>query len=105
MLQPVMISPLDVSSAAPTLKREYSASAPSRAARARSTRRSKSANDALQQRAELHAHAPRGFHHFVVMQRMRQHARGHVRDARDAQHFESHVARDNGFRYRRHADR
>src|SRR5262245_61001626 len=102
-LQPVTIVPSSVSSAAPTLKCEYGATACSRArraaatsaARAASTRdeRSEPANDALQESDELAAHAARRFHHFVVMQRLWQHTRGHVRDARNAQHLEPHVPR------------
>ncbi len=41
-------------------------------ARADATRASEPANDALEQRDELRAHAPRRLHHFVVVQRLRQ---------------------------------
>src|SRR2546425_4980863 len=60
------------------------------------------ANDALQQRDELSAHAPRGFHDLGVIERLRQDARGHVRDARDAQYIDAHVPRDDRLGNRRH---
>src|SRR5687767_11982535 len=115
MLQPEMIAPFAVSTAAPTLKPEKSATACSRAARAAATSlsteasaaadASEPANDALQQRDELPFHLLRGLHHFRMMQRLREDAGRGIRDARDAQHFDAHVARRNGFRHRRHADR
>ena len=40
-----------------------------------------------------------------MIQRLRQHARRHVGDARDAEDLESHVTRDNRLGHRRHADR
>src|ERR1044071_9085730 len=61
------------------------------------------ANDALQQRNELPADALRGVHDLGVIERLRQHAGRHVRDARDAEHLEAHMSRNDGFRYRRHA--
>ena len=47
----------------------------------------------------------RGLEHFVVVQRLRQHARGEIRDARNAQHLDAHVPRHDRFGHRRHADR
>src|SRR3954469_3778287 len=98
MLQPVMISPVSVSRAAPTLKPEKSATAFSRAARAAATRRSEPANDPLEERHELALHLLRGFHDFRMVERFREDAGRRVRDARDAEHFQSHVTRDDGFR-------
>src|SRR5205814_6664062 len=66
---------------------------------------SDSANDSLQQRHELIANAARRFHHFVVIERCGQNAGGHVGDARNAEHFDPHVARGNRFRHCRHSDR
>ena len=72
----------------------------------RSQRRSDVAlNDFLQQRDELAAHPSRRFHHLVVIERLRQHAGRHVRDARDAEHLDAHVARGNRLRHGGHADR
>src|SRR5688572_13777094 len=105
MLHPEMIVPFAVSTAAPTLKPEKSATACSRAARAAATSWSEPANDALQQRDELPFHLLRGLDHFRMMQRLREDAGRGIRDARDAQHFDAHVSRRNGFRHRRHADR
>src|SRR5262245_12155467 len=99
-----MIAPSAVSSAAPTLKFEYAACAWRRALRA-ATISLETLNDALQQRDERAADAPRGLHDLLVDQRLRQHARRHVRDARDPQYLHAHVPRRNGFGHRRHADR
>src|SRR5687767_13220074 len=104
MLQPVTIVPAAVSSAAPTLKPEKSATAYSRAARAAATRASEPANDPLEQRNELPFDLLRGFHHFRMMQRFGKHAGGRIGDARDPEHFDAHVPRGNGFRHGGHAD-
>src|SRR5258706_11802564 len=103
MLQPGMIVPSTVSSAAPTLKCENSACAFRRALRA-AAMRSESLNDPLDQRDERAPHAARCFHDLVVHERLREHTGGHVRDARDAQDLDPHVTCGNRFRYRRHAD-
>src|SRR5687768_4398863 len=96
MLQPVMMSPLAVCSAAPTRKPEYGAIARSRASRAAATRRVTSASetlkDALQQRDELVADAAGGLDHFFFGERLRQDACRHVRDTGNAQHLDAHVA-------------
>src|SRR6187200_1921909 len=105
MLQPVTMVPSAVSSAAPTLNPENGATAYSLAWRAASTRRSESANGVLQQAHEIGGHAARGPHHLGVIERLRQHSGGHVGDARDAEHVDTHVAGDDGFGHRRHADR
>src|SRR5215203_4596510 len=113
MLQPVMISSVSVSSAAPTLKPEKSATACWRAPRAAATslrveasaRASEPGNDPLEQRDELSLYLLRRLHHFRMMERFRKHARRGVGNARDAQHFEPHVARDDCFRRGRHPDR
>src|SRR5689334_4461937 len=90
MLQPVITWPSAVSSAAPTLKCEKSACACSLARLAASINASLvisitltlgSGDHGFQQRDELGSHAARGFHHFVVIERRRQHTGGHVRDA------------------------
>ena len=47
----------------------------------------------------------RRLHHFGVIERLRQHAGRHVGDARDAEHLDPHVPRDDRFRHGRHADR
>src|SRR5437870_3240016 len=62
-------------------------------------------NDVLHQRAELAADSTRGLHHLGMIERLRQHACRHVRDARNAQDLHAHVARDDGFGHRGHADR
>src|SRR5438270_7493558 len=104
MLQPVTTVPSAVSSAAPTLKCENAAEACSRARRAAATssacvgrppggRRSETANDPLQQRDELPAHAPRGLHHLGVIERLRQDAGGHVGDARNPEYLDAHMPR------------
>ena len=67
-------------------------------------RLSESLNDALQQRAELAANATRDLHHLVVDERLRQDAGRHVGDARDAEHLDAHVSRDDGFGRGRHPD-
>src|SRR5438034_6551014 len=98
MLQPVMTRPSMVSSAAPTLKCEYAAQACSRARRASETSstalvrsRSELSNDGLQQCDELTADSARRFQHFRVIERLRQHPRRHVRDARNAEDLDAHV--------------
>src|SRR5579862_2079856 len=96
--------PARVWTAAPTLKCEYGAMAWSRAARAAATSASKSLKRALQKRHELAAHARRRLDDFLFGERLRQNAGGHVRDARDAKHLDPHVASDDGFGRRRHAD-
>src|SRR5688572_7005842 len=103
-----------VSSAAPTLKPEKSATACSRAARAAATSLStaalaevdfsEAANDALEQTDELALHLLRGFHHFGVMQRFGKHARGGVGDARETEDLEAHVAGRDRLGHRRHPD-
>src|SRR5688572_2042166 len=98
-----MMSPASVSSAAPTLNPEKSATACSRARRAASTNLSETANDALEQRDELAFDLLRRLHHFRMMQRLREHAGGRVGDARDAEHLHPHVTRDDRFRCGRHA--
>src|SRR6187549_1560619 len=97
MLQPVTTTPSAVSSAAPTLKVENCATAPSRARRAASTSAahpvsSEPLNDPFQQRRELVANAARRFEDLVVVQRLRQDAGGHVADAGDAEDLHPHVA-------------
>src|SRR6187401_672553 len=103
-LAPVMTVPSRVSSAAPTLKCEYGATARSRASRAAATRRSESAKDALQQRDERGPHAASRLDDLFLGEQLRQDARGHVRDAGDSQHLQSHVPRDDGFGDGGHAD-
>src|SRR5688572_26158628 len=66
---------------------------------------SDAANDLLQKCYELALDTPRGFHHLGVIERLRQHARRHVGDAGDAEHFQVHVPGDNRLWNRRHADR
>src|SRR5690349_24756013 len=120
MLQPVTIVPSAVSRAAPTLKCEKSAYACSRAARAAAIRsapfgsrirdpESRSASDALndplEQRDERAANTLHGGNDLVVHDRLRQDSGGGVRDARYAQHLESHVPRRDRFGYGGHADR
>src|SRR6187399_1350956 len=87
-LQPVMIVPSDVSSAAPTLNPENAAWACRRARRAAaiSARASEPGKDFLQQSDERTAHATGGLHHFLVVEDARQDTSRHVRDARDAEH-------------------
>src|SRR5579871_678462 len=110
MLQPLNTTPVVVSNAAPTLNWEYAAMARSRASRATLTRRwsrsrSETLNDSLQERDEVAAH-PRGcLNDFLFGQWLRKHPGGHVRNARDAEDFDIHVACDDGLRDRRHADR
>src|SRR5688572_12514146 len=108
MLQPVTILPLAVSSAAPTRKFEYVAMARVRASRAASTSRwtvaSESLKDALQERDELVPHAAGRLNHLFFSQRLREDAGRHVRDARNAQHLDAHVAGRDRFRHGRHAD-
>src|SRR5690242_19740380 len=99
MLQPVMISPVSVSSAAPTLKPEKSDTACARAARAAVTSlsaealaeadASEPANDPLEQRDELPLHLLRRLHHFRMMQRLGKHTSGGIGDARDAEDFDA----------------
>src|ERR1041385_5459598 len=60
--------------------------------------------DPLQQRHELRAHAARRLDHFLFGQRLRKHARGHVRDARDAKHVDAHMPRGDRFGDGGHAD-
>src|ERR1043165_9617654 len=55
-----------------------------------------------QQLRERIAHAIARRHHFLMIDRFVADARGHVCDARDAEHFHAHVARDDGFRNRAH---
>src|ERR687890_254094 len=98
MLQPVMIVPSVASSAAPTLNPEKSAAACSRAPRAAATSASELPNDPLQEGDELAPDLPCGRHHFVMMQRFGKYARGRVADARDTEHFHSHVPRHDGLR-------
>src|SRR3954465_4267519 len=66
---------------------------------------SDSGNDLLQQGDELAADPPRCLHDLVVIERLRQHAGGHVGDARDAEHAQAHVPRRDRFGHCRHADR
>src|SRR5258705_1637703 len=103
MLQPGMIAPSAVSSAAPTLKCENSACAFRRTLRA-AARRSESLNDPLQQSNEGASYAPRRFHDLVVHERLRENTGRHVRDAGDAQYLDPHVAGGNRFRHSRHAN-
>src|SRR6478736_7427655 len=98
-----MISPVSVSSAAPTLKCEKSATACSRAARAAATSVSEALNNTLEQRDELPLHLLGGLHHFRVMERLGKNACGGVGNAGDAEHFHLHVTGGNGFRRGRHA--
>src|SRR6185503_10603398 len=102
-----MTVPSAASSAAPTLKFENVATAWWRARRAASTsdRWSEAANDVLQQPDELSAYPFRRRHHLVVIERLRQHAGGHVRDARDPEHIHTHVTRRNRLRHGGHPDR
>src|SRR4029079_4325254 len=69
-LQPVMIVPSDVSSAAPTLNPENAAWACRRARRdaASDAPASEPGKDFLQQSNERAAHATRRLHHFIVVQ-------------------------------------
>src|SRR5687768_5390442 len=109
-----MISPLSVSSAAPTLNPEKSETACSRARRAASTSLStfakatvdlsEAANDALEQRDELALDLLRRLHHFRMVQRLRKHAGRGVGDTRDAEHFHAHMAGNDGFRCGGHPD-
>src|SRR6187402_3458539 len=105
MLQPVMMMPSAVSSAAPTLNFEKSAIACSRARRAAPMSRSESLNDLLQQGDELSTDPACRVHDLVVIERLRQDTRGHVGDARDAEHLDAHVPGNDRLRDRRHADR
>ena len=54
--------------------------------------------------AKAPAHLLRHLHHLRVIERLRQHAGGRVGDARDAEHLDAHVPRDDRFRHGRHAD-
>src|SRR5438105_8730077 len=90
-LQPVITAPSAVSSAAPTLNCEKVATACSRARRARSTSASELTNDPLQERNELSPDPPRRLHHVGVIERLRQDAGRHVRDARNPEHLDPHV--------------
>src|ERR1051325_8936126 len=120
MLQPVTMVPSEVSSAAPTLKCEKSAHACSRAARAaaissaafesripdpESRSASDAFNDSLEQRDERAANTLHGRNDFVMHDRLRQDSGGRIRDARYAEHFQSHVPRRDRFGYGRHANR
>jgi len=83
----VMISPAAVSSAAPTLKWEKSATACSRALRAAAINASEPANDALEERDELSLHLLRRFHDLGMVQRFREDTREHrIEIARQGQH-------------------
>src|SRR6185436_8260167 len=99
-----MISPAAVSSAAPTLKWEKSATACSRALRAAAINASEPANDALEERDELSLHLLRRFHDLGMVQRFREDTRRGVGDTRNAQHLDAHVPRHDRFRCGRHAD-
>src|SRR5687768_504576 len=106
MLEPPMIVPSAVSRAAPTLKPEYRACAWRRARRAAaiSARASEPGKNFLRQGDERAAYAACRLEDFFVVQGARQHACRHVRDARDSEHLEPHVAGGNRFRDGRHAD-
>src|SRR6266851_7593802 len=62
------------------------------------------ANNPLQQRNKLSADPPSGVHHLSVTESLGQYARGHVRDARDAEHLDRHVTGHDGFGHSGHAD-
>src|SRR5688500_4576618 len=99
MLQPVTMVPSAVSSAAPTLMPEKAARACRLARRAAATSL-EALNDPLEQGDERSAHATSGLHHFIVVERLRQHASRHVGDARDAQHLDAHMTSRNRLRDR-----
>src|SRR3954469_22984585 len=122
MLQPVMIIPSAVSSAAPTLNPENRACAFRRAFRAAAINAfvasldgndvrllrlaaSDTLDNPFKQRDERPAHEAGRLHHLGVIQRLRQHTRGHVGDARDPEHLETHVTGGNRFGYGRDPDR
>src|SRR6187200_2970578 len=100
-----MISPVSVSSAAPTLNFEKSATACSRAARAAATIGSidaaalalEPANDPLEERNELPFDLLGGLHHFGVVQRLREDAGSRIGDARDAEDLNPHVSGHDRF--------
>src|SRR6185503_19696530 len=58
-----------------------------------------------QQLSKRAAHTIAGRHHFFVIDRFVTESSGHVRDARDAEHFQTHVSRHDRFRNRAHPDR
>src|SRR3990170_8934602 len=115
MLQPVTTVPAAVSIAPPTLNCEYGATAWSRAERAADTSRPSSIgnparrpglnppDDFLEKGDEPILHALGGLEHFLVTERLRPRARGHVRDAREPEHLEAHVASHDRFGHRGHA--
>ena len=121
MLQPVMTAPSSVSRAAPTLNPGERRDSPGpgvsrggdqRPARPLPRRRTDLCGVASQRRPMMPSSrrmksardAPRGLHDLRVIERLRQHARSHVRDAGDAEHLQSHVTRDDRFGHGRHAD-
>src|SRR5688572_31015668 len=104
-LQPRTISPLAVSSAAPTRNPEYVAIARSRATRAAATSASEPANDTLQQCDEDAANPLRRFHHFIMMQRLIDDAGSHVGDARHSQHLYPHLPGHDRLGRRGHSNR
>src|SRR6185369_11762163 len=61
-------------------------------------------NNPLQQFGERLAYADTGGHYFFVVDRFVADPRGHVGDARNPEHFETHVSRDDGFRHGTHPD-
>jgi hypothetical protein len=60
--------------------------------------------DGAQEGFEAGLDALAGFHHFLVRERLVENSGGHVGDAGDGEHFDSHVARGDHFEGRRHAD-
>ena len=64
---------------------------------------SHSLDDSLEERHERSADPSCGLEHVLVIQRLRRHSCRHVGNAGKAKHLDSHVARGNRFRDRRHA--
>src|ERR1051325_4746563 len=105
-----MISPVRVSSAAPTLNFEYGATALSRAlAAARISCElltlAIKLREIFQQRGGLCFHAFRCFQTFCVRQFLFCNARREIRDAGNSRYVQSALPRGNGFGYRAHSDR
>src|ERR1043166_2659728 len=59
-------------------------------------------NHPLQQLSKRFTHSVAGRHHLFVIDRFIADPRGHVRDARNTKHLETHVPRDYRFRNRAH---
>ena len=120
MLQPVTISPVARAQRGADLEaregrvralgagRRGASSASSRQVRARRLLHASFAASAMirpstSSRPALHLLAD--LQHLPVVELLLEDARGHVRDAGDAQHADPHVARGDHLRHRGHADR